>query len=647
MAITKVASSSGTANSTVIPADQAAITVAVDDVLILVGSVNQGGVGTDVFTSFTKTSGTATIGTVANVINSFGTNTALRISWCRITGAGTLRMQLNLSATRKSCAGVLVLRGALSSATPVHANNVGTGTGTAADSGTAAVNAIGDWLVGGGAWVANPTGTPSTTPGTWTEDEDRSSTGGATSTRSSIYIEHWETTTTTAYGSKPTLSSSQVWRQGVLSIKAELDSALAGTAANAFANSGVLTGSGALAGNSAPVFGAGSSALTGAGALVGSAALVFSNTGTMESPPAGGFSSWNALWPYGLGKEAVGPITGTAALTFSNTGALTGAGALAGSAAGQFTNTGVLTGAGALAGTADLIFAGTNTLIGSGALAGAADMVFTPSATADSVAGGFSSWAALWPYGFGASAAGPITGTAALTFSNTGTLTGSGALAGAADMVFTATATALLPGEITGTSPLSFTAAGVLSGSGALSGVSSAAFSNSGDLTGAGALAGSSAVAFTTAGVLADPVSMTGVASMAFSNSATIGAFGALAGSADMAFAAFMQVVLDGTDVTGGWPTPPRRKKPKEAPREAVQEAPAEDQPAPQISQKTKGQLRAAEIRAKRVMAELKAIYAEQDALESTRQRLEADILAQQIMDQEDEEIALILALAS
>lgn len=270
MAITKVASSSNAATGTTIPCDQAAITVESGDLVVLVGSVNQAGVNSDFFTSFSKASGTATIGTLSNVINNYGSNTALRMSWCRVTGAGDLRMQLDLNTSKKSCGGVLVLRGAVSTGDPINASNVGTGTSTSANSGTAAVATIGDWLVGGGGWYSNPTGTPSSTPGTWTEDEDRTSTGGAATTRSSIYIEHWETTSTTAYGSTPTLSASQPWRQGVFSVKQAV--------AITF-NAAVTSAASAAGGLTTSITPAAAASATGTAAAAATTSVVFAGAG--------------------------------------------------------------------------------------------------------------------------------------------------------------------------------------------------------------------------------------------------------------------------------------------------------------------------------------------------------------------------------
>lgn len=157
-------------------------------------------------------------------------------------------------------------------------------------------------------------------------------------------------------------------------------SAISGSAAIVFgAGSSALTGSGGLAGSSANVFGAGSSSLTGTGALAGSSAVVFgAGNSTLSS---------------------IGALAGSGVMTFGDAAALTGAGALAGAAAVQFADAAALTGSGTLAGVAALAFA-----------------------------------ASL------ATNAGDVSGASALTFSNTGVLTGVGALVGNASLSFSGAA---------------------------------------------------------------------------------------------------------------------------------------------------------------------------------------------------------------
>lgn len=91
------------------------------------------------------------------------------------------------------------------------------------------------------------------------------------------------------------------------------------------------------------------------------------------------------------------------------------------------------------------------------------------------------------PFGFTVAGVGRLlvlgtTGPEQLTFANTGTLTGTGILAGAGAPVFANT--------------------GALGGAGILAGSSATVFANTGTVAGSGALAGTAAVAFTGDGTL-------------------------------------------------------------------------------------------------------------------------------------------------
>lgn len=195
-----------------------------------------------------------------------------------------------------------------------------------------------------------------------------------------------------------------------------VNSALSGTSALTFAQTGVLKGTGALVGASALTF-AQTGALTGAGALAGTSALVFGQTGTLTQPGLAG----SAALTFGQTGtlSATGILAGTSALQFGQTAALAGAGVLAGTSALSFAQTGTLTAVGILAGASALTFAQTATLAATGALAGTAALTFGASATADAPAGALS-------------------GTAALSFGATGTLSGFGALIGTCQIVFSA-----------------------------------------------------------------------------------------------------------------------------------------------------------------------------------------------------------------
>lgn len=173
------------------------------------------------------------------------------------------------------------------------------------------------------------------------------------------------------------------------------DGALAGGAAQAFANTATLTADGALAGAAGQSF-SNTAVLAGKGALVGAADQSFSNTAILDATEA---------------------LAGVAAQAFANTAILTADGALAGSAAQAFSNTALLEGTGALAGSAAQAFANSATLTADGALAGSADLVFALSGTLELPAGA-------------------ISGTAVLAFSNSGTLLGEGALVGIAPLAF-------------------------------------------------------------------------------------------------------------------------------------------------------------------------------------------------------------------
>ena len=90
-------------------------------------------------------------------------------------------------------------------------------------------------------------------------------------------------------------------------------------------------------------------------------------------------------------------------------------------------------------------------------------------------------------------------------FSQSGALSGAGALSGSATVTFSQSGSLVADGPLAGTSAVTFSSSGTLTGSGALTGSSGVTFSESGALAGAGALAGSAAIAFTTSGTTDQP----------------------------------------------------------------------------------------------------------------------------------------------
>ena len=98
----------------------------------------------------------------------------------------------------------------------------------------------------------------------------------------------------------------------------------------------------------------------------------------------------------------------------------------------------------------------------------------------------------------------PSGATTTLTFTTSGNLTGSGALAGTTTTTFTPTGALVGTGALQGTSNLAFTTTGAIDGEQGSSGSTSLTFSTSAALTGAGALAGSASVSFASSGALVD-----------------------------------------------------------------------------------------------------------------------------------------------
>lgn len=145
-------------------------------------------------------------------------------------------------------------------------------------------------------------------------------------------------------------------------------------------------------------------------------------------------------------------------------------------------------------------------------------------------------------------ATGAISGTAGLTFSQSGTLTGAGALSGSSALSFGQSATVTGAGVLAGSGGLVFAQTGVLTGSGALSGASALTFGTSGSIGGSGALTGSSALLFSSSGTLAGLGALLGTSALTFGASGTLDQpSGAMSGTASLSFDASGSLSADGS----------------------------------------------------------------------------------------------------
>ena len=132
---------------------------------------------------------------------------------------------------------------------------------------------------------------------------------------------------------------------------------------------------------------------------------------------------------------------------------------------------------------------------------------------------------------------GALTGTAALAFGQSGTLTGSGALSGSAALTFGQTGNLAGTGALAGSAALSFGQTGALTGAGALAGTAPLTFGQTGALAGDGALAGSGAIIFNATGTLNQPSgAMAGTAAIVFGASGTLTGDGVLSGTGAIMF---------------------------------------------------------------------------------------------------------------
>ena len=134
---------------------------------------------------------------------------------------------------------------------------------------------------------------------------------------------------------------------------------------------------------------------------------------------------------------------------------------------------------------------------------------------------------------------GNMTASAALTFGQTGGLSGRGALTGATSLTFGQTGNAIAVGLMTGSTSLTFGQSGSLAGSGQMVGSTSLSFGQTGVLGGIGALTGSAPIVFQISGTLDVPGGsgeMQGSASLTFGSTATLTATAALSGSTSLTF---------------------------------------------------------------------------------------------------------------
>lgn len=141
-----------------------------------------------------------------------------------------------------------------------------------------------------------------------------------------------------------------------------------------------------------------------------------------------------------------------------------------------------------------------------------------------------------------------ISGTASLTFEQSGDLKGNGDLAGSATLTFNQTGdlTALMAGSISGTATLSFGQSGALTGNGALAGTATLTLGQSGNLGGQGALIGTTTLVFSQSGNLRGQGALAGSAALAFGQSGTLTGTGTLSGTAALVFNATGDLIGEG-----------------------------------------------------------------------------------------------------
>lgn len=131
---------------------------------------------------------------------------------------------------------------------------------------------------------------------------------------------------------------------------------------------------------------------------------------------------------------------------------------------------------------------------------------------------------------------GKLSGAATATLTPTGTLKGSGSLSGAATATLTPTGTLRGAGSLSGATTATLTPSGTLTGLGALSGSTTIVLTPSGNLVGlgGGALSGAIALSLTPTGTLKGLGGLSGAASITVTVSGTLKAPGVLAGAASL-----------------------------------------------------------------------------------------------------------------
>jgi hypothetical protein len=197
------------------------------------------------------------------------------------------------------------------------------------------------------------------------------------------------------------------------------------------------------------------------------------------------------------------------------------------------------TATGAITGTASIGFSNSGTLTGSGALAGTAAMQFGAGSSTLLGTGALSGTIAL-VFGYGSSAltgAGALAGTAALSLNVAGDVKGSGALLGTAAIELSGAAALTGIGELAGTAAITLTPSGTLDApSGALEGSASLTLDGAGTLGGTGALTGTAALVLTGSAAIGGVGALSGAAALTLDGAATLSGTGALSGSTALAF---------------------------------------------------------------------------------------------------------------
>lgn len=203
-------------------------TLSTNDVCLMAGSINQTS-DEDVFTSWTQTAGTSTIGTITEVVASQGPNMYLSVAIFRVTAGGTLTITGTLTASRRWAATGIPMTGVPSSIQPWN-DAIGLDASTGASpvtSPTVVPETIGDVAFGIGAWEGARTGTVTTSPANWTERVDITIGGaGGDNADATLYVETFTSTDLTALAAAPTISSSTDYRHAMVIIRSAIPTAI-------------------------------------------------------------------------------------------------------------------------------------------------------------------------------------------------------------------------------------------------------------------------------------------------------------------------------------------------------------------------------------------------------------------------------------